>query len=522
MYDASETGSVEEVVRRLAVWAEGTTGGIALVRYDSEFARHAAIDRFVGELDRRGVSVTVRDLTPVPSHARIDTLGRWLNEAPIHSVFVASGLVHTPANESEAREQLGPWNFARERLAVPNLAQVWWVPRLVADAFARTAPDLYSWLLLRLDLAETTSIVAPYREDEPIRFGDEAMARATVGRLEDRLQRLPEKERRGAAGLEAVSRMVYTLDGAGLHTEASGLLIRITQENGFLDVDAWVESMGQEELHQKADRLHELAIHSSAIGSFAEAKRRVQDALRIRESLEDADERDTLASMNNLAGIFEEEGNLHEARLLFERILLRGRAAFGDDDPSVLVVMNNLGKTYMGLGDFERARILYKEALSRQQSSLGRTHNNSLATMSNLASVEQRLGHLEEAESLVSEALTMSREALGERHPLSLTLLNNHAWLLLKLGHFDQATTRCEETFIARNAVLGHDHPDTLQSLSGLGVCFSAQGRYDQALPLLDAAMTMALETLGSEHPVTREIAENRQQALDSQSAAIH
>ena len=493
-------------MRRLAVWAEGTTGGVALVRYDSEPARHAAVDRLIGELERRGIPVAARDLSPLATAERVDALAECVAEVPPHTVLVVSGLAQTPADEAEARARLGPWNFARERLAVPTLAQVWWMPRPVADAFARVAPDLFSWLLLRLDLTESPAgATAPAREDAPVRFGDAAAARATAVRLEVRFSRLPEDDRRGVAGIEAALRMVEVLDGAGLFTEASGLLIRLAQANGFADAAAWAEAAGAGDPLRRAGWLHELANHSVSMGDLDAAERRVRQELELRTA-NGANEGHILASLNNLGHILLETGRVKEARELYTETVVRGRANLGERDPDLLTMMGNLSSALFTLGEFEQARTLDEEILATKRSVLGDDHPDTLTSMNNLAGNLRALGRSEEAGALRREAVATSRRALGDRHPRTLSFLTNHAAGLLNMGLLEEARSLAYEALAGCQAVLGPDHPDTLRAVGGLGCCLFALGQHEQAVSLLETAASRAAQALDPEHPVAREI----------------
>ena len=75
---------------------------------------------------------------------------------------------------------------------------------------------------------------------------------------------------------------------------------------------------------------------------------------------------DTLALINNLAGVLGEQGKLEEADQYYRETLDRRRMVLGDDHPSTLVAVNNMGIQLQRRGKYALAEPYYREALEKR------------------------------------------------------------------------------------------------------------------------------------------------------------
>ncbi len=149
------TGTVAEVTARLASWSERAGAGLALVEFDSELAREQVATDLrarvtAAEIPFHEVTLSANGGPPAVVRELISTL-RSL-EMGVASI---SGFGQVFPLGSSHKEALASFNFKRERFAEVPMRQIWWLPRWVADAFLRGAPDLYSWFTARLHLTET-------------------------------------------------------------------------------------------------------------------------------------------------------------------------------------------------------------------------------------------------------------------------------------------------------------------------------------------------------------------------------
>jgi RNA polymerase sigma factor (sigma-70 family) len=128
-----------------------------------------------------------------------------------------------------------------------------------------------------------------------------------------------------------------------------------------------------------------------------------------------ADHPDTLASMNNLAAVLQDQGELEAARQLHERVLTTVRRVLGEDHLSTLASLNNLAAVLQDQGDLVGARSLYEQVIEARRRVLGADHPSVLASMNNLATVLQDQGDTETAKTLQARVLaTMVAEQAVE------------------------------------------------------------------------------------------------------------
>ena len=168
----------------------------------------------------------------------------------------------------------------------------------------------------------------------------------------------------------------------------------------------------------------------------AEATTVYREVLELRERILGRDHPDTLAAMNNLAAVLQDQGDLSAAQSFHERTYLTCQRVLGSDHPSTLATMNNSAAVLQDLGRHDEAREMYVNVLRARERVLGSDHPSTLATMNNLAAVLQDLGRHDDALQLrrrirAKRSLGVSQDAtvtvVGEQSESQLPLLK--AWL---------------------------------------------------------------------------------------------
>ena len=89
--------------------------------------------------------------------------------------------------------------------------------------------------------------------------------------------------------------------------------------------------------------------------------------------------------------VLEEQGELENAKALFERALAIDEAALGPNHPDVAIDLNNLGGVLRAQGDLAGAKSLFERALQIFQNFLGAQHPNTKIVQKNLNSINQVL-----------------------------------------------------------------------------------------------------------------------------------
>lgn len=224
----------------------------------------------------------------------------------------------------------------------------------------------------------------------------------------------------------------------------------------------------------------------------------------IRREKMGEDHPDTLAATNNLANSLIALGHLADARALLEQLWAVGRRVLGGDGhPIVLTAMSNLATTLHDLGDLSGARSLRTEVLSIRRRDLGIEHPSTWIAMNNLASTLRAQADLTSARSLQEEVLMIQLRVLGREHPDSLTSMNNLAITLRDLGDLAGARIFEEQVLAVRQRILGDEHPYTLIAMSNLASGLRDLADIAGARALQEKVLTISCRVLGDEHPDT-------------------
>lgn len=143
----------------------------------------------------------------------------------------------------------------------------------------------------------------------------------------------------------------------------------------------------------------------------------------------------------NLAVALLEQGELDEARELFERALLIRRAVFGTRDTTLAESLNNLAELERRAGRLERSRSLHEAALEVRREVLEPGHPDIAESLNNLGVLLRDLGELDDAASLVGQAYTIRSERLGPGHRATLESAGNLATIAIDRGDLATAET---------------------------------------------------------------------------------
>jgi serine/threonine protein kinase len=241
-------------------------------------------------------------------------------------------------------------------------------------------------------------------------------------------------------------------------------------------------------------------------GLIGKALPLLEQTLRLRRDRLGADHPDTLVSMNNLAGAYRAAGQLDKVRPLLEETLQLRSARLGPDHPDTLTSLNNLASFYFETDQPAQALPLLEQTFLRRKAQLGAEHPITLISMNNLAMAYKSLGQMDKALPLLEEARSVSTARLGPDHPHTLVSRNNLALAYRASGQLDKAIALWQETAEIQKTRLGPDHPDTLRSMKNLAVAYRAAGQPDKALPLLEDIFPRHRVALGPVHPDTLDV----------------
>ncbi|KAK5188428.1 hypothetical protein LTR92_011514, partial [Exophiala xenobiotica] len=183
--------------------------------------------------------------------------------------------------------------------------------------------------------------------------------------------------------------------------------------------------------------LFNIARSYALLGRYREAEVMHGQALHLRGKVLGEEHPSTLASMNDLAIVLEQQGKYEEAEQMHRQALDRMKKVLGEEHPSTLDSINNLAI-----------------ALHLRGKVLGEEHRSTLGSMNNLALVLQEPRKYKEAEQMHRQTLDLKKKVLGEEHPSTLDSMNNLAAVLEQQGKYEAAEQMHRQTLDLRKKVL--------------------------------------------------------------------
>jgi tetratricopeptide (TPR) repeat protein len=219
-----------------------------------------------------------------------------------------------------------------------------------------------------------------------------------------------------------------------------GLAILYEKERPLEAVEAYRHAAeafrAADELDSQAHALNDEGIVHLRLGDLSKAKERFEEALAIRESLEES--KGILHALNNLVRVEHQGGRYVEAVRLSERALAL-QEKLGDRKGAALSCAN-VGVAYTNLGDLERA-LAYQRRAVESFRALGELPD-AASTLNTMGMVYKSLGDFEGARRAHREALRLY-ESSGEPWGVAHTLAS--------LGSFHAVwggTERAEEYYL--------------------------------------------------------------------------
>ena len=238
-------------------------------------------------------------------------------------------------------------------------------------------------------------------------------------------------------------------------------------------------------------------------GRYAQAEPHFEQALQLSSMMLGDTDPNTIISRNNLALLYHKRGRYELAESYYKKTLQMSRETLGDTHPSTLNILNNLALLFHQWGRYSEAEPRYEKALRLRRETLGESHPDTLISLNNLAGLYQSQGRYEEAEWRFLDVLKQSRKTKGKSHPDTLSIQNNLAFQHSRQGRYSKAEPLYKEVLQLRRKALGDTHPETLISFNNLAFLYKEQDRYGEAEPLFEKALRLRRETLGESHPDT-------------------
>jgi len=333
----------------------------------------------------------------------------------------------------------------------------------------------------------------------------------TVHRL---VQAVTRADTRG--GMEAIERLVSRLAAIypddGYHNPASWPLC--AQLTPHLLVECVPNKADEAGSAEWAELLKRAGSYFHGRAAYARAEMLGRRALAIQEKVLGAEHPDTAGTLNNLALLLVDQGDLVAAQPLYERALAIAEKACGPEHPTTATSLNNLANLLEAKGDLAGARPLLERALAISERVHGPDHPTTATSLNNLALLLKIEGDLASARPLYERALAIREKVLGPEHPFTASSLNNLATLLHAQGDLAGARPLHKRALMINEKTFGREHPDVALILHNLARLLRDMGEMTEAEQLTREAVAIWHKTVGDEHRLTGRAHENLAQIL--------
>ena len=236
--------------------------------------------------------------------------------------------------------------------------------------------------------------------------------------------------------------------------------------------------------------------------------------LKKRKQIPSKEYPSTTFSMNKVANMFENQGQLDEAPAM-KQVLGKRKQTFNEEHPSTAPAMNDLVNTLGHQGQLNEAVVMKKEVLEERKRILGEEHPSTISAINNLANTLEDQGQLSEATAMKKEVLVKMRRTFGEEHPSTVSAMNNLANTLGHQGQLNEAVAMKKEVLEKWKRILGEKHPLTISAMNSLANTLENQGRLYEAAAIKEVLAKMR-RTL-DEHPSTTSAMNNLTNTLEHQ-----
>jgi len=126
---------------------------------------------------------------------------------------------------------------------------------------------------------------------------------------------------------------------------------------------------------------------------------------------------DTLASINNPALVYLNQGRLKNAKEWAKQASEKTIALLGNKHPDTLTCISNLATVYWSQGEVKKAEVLAVFVFMGRTKVLGKAHRDTLKSMANLARAWKAQNRYSEAVALMKECLRLREQEFGWDSP---------------------------------------------------------------------------------------------------------
>ena len=222
---------------------------------------------------------------------------------------------------------------------------------------------------------------------------------------------------------------------------------------------------------------HTLGETYDTLTLHAAAEDQLRRSLEMRRALLGEEHREVAHSMDRLAWVIADTGELARAEALLRQAVAMRRKLLGAEHSDVATSLALLGAVLELEGEPAQAEALQRQALVIRRTKLGDSSVDVATSLCALANVLSSQGLLSEAEPLYLEALAIRRKRFGETNLNTVGLRGYIARLYSAQSRFDEAEAIQREVLAGFRNSLGDFHAETINAVRTLDSLHAKQGR---------------------------------------------
>ena len=214
---------------------------------------------------------------------------------------------------------------------------------------------------------------------------------------------------------------------------------------------------------------------------------------------ENINNNDTHITLGNLAGVYQEKGDLKKAIEYQLKSLKLCQSNLSKYNIECLKQMNALGHSYFVNKDMDKSLQLLKDAIQNEPNDFGSFKEYKISNRNLLALVYQDKGNFELAEKYLLEAISFWDPQKPQNYLAYFDTLNSLYNLYYSTGRLQESEDGYKELLKLNENRYGPDSPQLITSLNGLSLNYVASRKYKEAIEAISRAIKI-LETKTPNH----------------------
>ncbi len=240
---------------------------------------------------------------------------------------------------------------------------------------------------------------------------------------------------------------------------------------------------GPNSLHVAED-LNYLAVVLRAQGRQQESEGLQRRALAIYEAHgDDADKGDIAKSLNNLAGVLEDQGKpgwMDEAENLRKKAVPLAEEGFGRENPKTLICVTNLASLLAKKGNAKEAVVLFRRAIEGFEP-LGTEHQYFWKTVARYANLLRAEGDVAAAEPILRRVVEATEKSGQIQQSQSAADLNISALCFRLLQRFAEAAALLQRAISIENQCVPPNYLRSIRCRNNLAIICMLSDQFDEA-----------------------------------------